>query len=206
MLSTLLTNTSHWVQGNNWSFTGIHRQYQKIFSRIWQFFDVIFRRICRLSAAWFFRVLLEANFGHICCQRWTHCLGTPLETRSRPLGVRVCPVAQFNFFSTAFNPRAWTVVFSFHLRQLKLSSMILKFFLVHKVHSPPAHFLDHHVLPDSPCVPPGWPPAQSLAGSRKRAETGSGLRERLHPRPSPPEPRLIPVPMGDGEYDDQPPQ
>ena len=32
------------------------------------------------------------------------------KTRSRPIGVRVCPVAQFNFFSTAFNPRVWTMV------------------------------------------------------------------------------------------------
>ena len=32
------------------------------------------------------------------------------KTRSRPIGVRVCPVAQFNFFSTAIDPRAWTMV------------------------------------------------------------------------------------------------
>ena len=32
------------------------------------------------------------------------------KTRSRPIGVRVCPVAQFDLFSTAFDPRAWTMV------------------------------------------------------------------------------------------------
>ena len=32
------------------------------------------------------------------------------KTRSRPIGVRVCLVAPFNFFSTAFDPRAWTMV------------------------------------------------------------------------------------------------
>ena len=32
------------------------------------------------------------------------------KTRSRSIGVRVCLVAQFNFFSTAFDPRAWTMV------------------------------------------------------------------------------------------------
>ena len=32
------------------------------------------------------------------------------KTRSRPIGVRVCPVAQFDFFSTAFDPREWTMV------------------------------------------------------------------------------------------------
>ena len=33
-----------------------------------------------------------------------------LKTRSRPIGVRVCPLVQFNFFSTAFDPREWTIV------------------------------------------------------------------------------------------------
>ena len=32
------------------------------------------------------------------------------KTRSRPSDVRVCPVAQFNSFSTAFDPRTWTLV------------------------------------------------------------------------------------------------
>ena len=32
------------------------------------------------------------------------------KTRSRPIGVRVCPAAQFNFFSTSFDPRKWTMV------------------------------------------------------------------------------------------------
>ena len=32
------------------------------------------------------------------------------KTGSRPIGVRVCPVAQFNLFSTAFDPRSWTMV------------------------------------------------------------------------------------------------
>ena len=32
------------------------------------------------------------------------------KTLSRPIGVRVCPVAQLNFFSTAFDLREWTIV------------------------------------------------------------------------------------------------
>ena len=32
------------------------------------------------------------------------------KTRSRPIRVRVCPVAQRAFFSTAFDPREWTMV------------------------------------------------------------------------------------------------
>ena len=31
------------------------------------------------------------------------------KTRSRSMGVRVCPVAQLDFFSTAFDPREWTM-------------------------------------------------------------------------------------------------
>ena len=31
-------------------------------------------------------------------------------TRSRPIGVRECPIAQINFFRSAFDPRAWTMV------------------------------------------------------------------------------------------------
>ena len=33
--------------------------------------------------------------------------GKPVQDQ---IGVRVCPVTQFNFFSTAFDPRAWTMV------------------------------------------------------------------------------------------------
>ena len=32
------------------------------------------------------------------------------NTRSRPNGVRVCPVTQYYIFSTAFDPREWTMV------------------------------------------------------------------------------------------------
>ena len=32
------------------------------------------------------------------------------KNRSRPIRVKVCPVAQFNFFSTAFDPRERTMV------------------------------------------------------------------------------------------------
>ena len=32
------------------------------------------------------------------------------KTRSKPIGVRVCPVTQFNLSSTAFGPREWTMI------------------------------------------------------------------------------------------------
>ena len=97
------------------------------------------------------------------------------KTRSRPIGVRVCPVAQFNFFSTAFDPREWTMVVFWKEdsgRQPRLitpeneggdetklsittkiyfSLMTLMFLLVrHWVTSKP---------PDPPGLPPGWPPS-----------------------------------------------
>ena len=53
---------------------------------------------------------LKGNFGIFAasgeCTAWVLLL----KTRSRPIGVRVCPVSQFNFFSTAFDPRVWTMV------------------------------------------------------------------------------------------------
>ena len=44
-------------------------------------------------------------------------------------------------------------------------------------------------------LPPGWPPAPPPAGGRERVGTGNTSCERLHPRFSPPEPQLIPIPM-----------
>ena len=61
-----------------------------------------------------------------------------------------------------------------------------------------------HEPPGSPGLPPGWPSTPSPAGGRERVGTENTSRERLHPRPSPPEPQLIPIPLSDGE-DDQPP-
>ena len=132
------------------------------------------------------------------------------KTRSRPIGVRVCPVAQFNFFSTAFDPRAWTmaVLWKESLgRQLQLitpeneggdntnypSPPTQTFFDDPEVpfgpqgQQPPAP-PERHEPPGSPGIPPGWPPAPPPAGGRERVGTGTKLRERLRPRPSPPEP------------------
>ena len=150
------------------------------------------------------------------------------KTCSRPIGVRVCPVAQFNFFSTAFDPRAWTMVVFWKEILGRQPQLIPEnkggdntnypfppnetFFVDPEVlfgpqgPQPPAA-PEPHQPPGSPGVPPGWPPAPPPAGGRERVGTGTKSRERLHPRPSPPEPQLIPVPMSDGEDDDdQPPQ
>ena len=59
--------------------------------------------------------------------------------------------------------------------------------------------------PGSPGLPPGWPPAPSLAGVKERVGTGNASRERLPLRPSPPELQLFQIPTSDGD-DKQPPQ
>ena len=74
----------------------------------------------------FFRRLVFPNMHFQCCMLLQGTLGGDFDifaasgesaawvllwkNRSRPTGVRVCPVAHFNFFSTAFDPRAWTMV------------------------------------------------------------------------------------------------
>ena len=151
------------------------------------------------------------------------------KPRSRPIGVRVCPEAQFNFSSTAFAPRVWTMVVSWREDFGRQPQLItpeneggdetncpyppnFTFFDDPDVPfgpqgpQPPAP-PEPHEPPGSPGLPPGWLPATSPAGGRERVGTGNTSRERLHPRPSPPEPQLIPIPMSDGEDDDdQPPQ
>ena len=143
--------------------------------------------------------------------------------RSRPIGVRVCPVAQFNFLRTAFGPHKWTMVVFWKENSGRQPQLIAPenegdntncpspptFFddtdVPYGPGGPPAHFPEPHEPPDSPDLPPGSPAAPSPAGGRERVGTGNTPRERLHPRPSPAEPQLIPLPMSAGE-DDQPPQ
>ena len=154
------------------------------------------------------------------------------KTRSRPIGGRGCPVVQFHFFKTAFDPRAWTLVVFWKENFGRPPQLIIpeneggdntnypsppkiSFFgdpevpLGPQGPQPPAP-LESHEPPGPqgpPGLPPGWPPAPSPAGGGERVGTGNTLRERLHPRYSPPEPQLIPIPLSDGEHDDdQPPQ
>ena len=93
-----------------------------------------------------------------------------------------------------------------YLHQKLLSSMILKFPVVHNLR----RLLNLISLQDRqvrPVYRQDGSPAPSPAGGREGVETGNTSRERLypHPRPSPLEPQLIPTPMSDVE-DDQPPQ
>ena len=84
------------------------------------------------------------------------------KTRSRPIGVRVCPVAQFDFFSTAFDPREWTIVVFWKEdsgRQLRLITPENEEGDETSSPSPPRlTFIDD---PDVPLSPPGAPPGAS---------------------------------------------
>ena len=93
MFCTPLTIASHCAQGNDWSFAGIHRHLQRIFPRIWQFFDVIFLPNMHFpSAAWF--PLLGYSSGK------------PVQDQLAWLFV----LHPNSFFSAAFDPRVWTMV------------------------------------------------------------------------------------------------
>ena len=62
MFSMPLTNANHWAQGNNGSFTGIHRQLQRIFHRMWQSFDFIFLPNMQFECGVILQGTLGGNF------------------------------------------------------------------------------------------------------------------------------------------------
>ena len=155
------------------------------------------------------------------------------KTRSRPSGVRVCPVAQFNFFKTAFDPRKWTLVVFWKEslgRPPQLITLENKGGDNTNYLSPPTYtfFDDAEVpfgpqgpqppAPPEPHQPPGPPGSSGLPPGWLQLHHQHVVQKELkqeiprvsdlhpHPRPSPPEPQLIPIPMSDGEiHDDQPP-
>ena len=122
------------------------------------------------------------------------------KTRSRPIGVRVCPVAQFHFFSTLFDPRAWTVVVFWKETSGRKPQIITpenEGGDETNYPSPPTFTIcdDPDVPfgpsgppgppepPGPPGLPPGWPPAPSPAGDRERVERRSPSLERVPLRP-----------------------
>ena len=129
------------------------------------------------------------------------------KTRSRPIGVRVCPEAQFNIFSTAFDSRAWTdgCVLVKEILGRQPQPITPENEAGDETNYPsPATFIDDPDVPGGPPEPPG-PPDPSPAGDRERMEPGSPSRDRVPLRPSQRGPQLIPTLMNDGD-DDQPPQ
>ena len=80
------------------------------FSRIWQSFDVFFLPNAYFQCCMLLQGTLGDNFDIFAASGESTAWVLLWKTRSRPVGVRVCPVAQFNFFSTAFDLRDWTIV------------------------------------------------------------------------------------------------
>ena len=144
------------------------------------------------------------------------------KTRSRPIGVRVffC-IPNINFFSSAFDPREWTMVVFWKEDSGRQPRLITpknggdetNYPIIHL--QPKFSFFDDPDVPFgpsgppgppgspfSPGQPPGWPPAPSPAGDRERGGPRKNSRERLS---LPHEPQLFPIPMNDDD-DDQSPQ
>ena len=100
------------------------------------------------------------------------------KTRSRPIGVRVCPVVQFNFLSTALDPREWTKVVFWkedpgRQRQLitpenegrdETGSPLPPSFTFFDDPDVPLGPSPHPGPPDPPGLPPRWLPAPPPAG------------------------------------------
>ena len=133
----------------------------------------------------------------------------------RPTSARVCPAAQFDFFSTAFDPREWTMVVFWREdlgRQFQLITPENEGGYETSSPSPPRFtvFDDPDVLldppdtppappeppgpPDSPGLPPGLLRAPPPAGGRGSARAENVSRERSRPRSQSPEPQLKPIP------------
>ena len=125
--------------------------------------------------------------GHLCCQRWIYCLGTPLETPFKTNWREGLSVSQSNF-SVPHLIRVWTIVmfwkedsgmpapadYTWKRRsrwdQLSISANFT-FFDDSDVHFGPCGPLappGPHEPPGSPGLPLGWPLAPSPAGERER--------------------------------------
>ena len=181
---------------------------------MWQSFDVIFCRICTSSAVCCFRAPSVDIFDIFAASGESNAWVLLWKTRLRPIGVRICSVAQFNFLSTTRVSGHWLCSGrkirdvrlhpktkeetrpALHHRQDLTSLMILIFLLVDIL----------NLLRYLPRWPPSlWPPAPPPAGEGERVRTGNSSRERSRPRSTLPEPQLTRIPMAGGD-DGRPPQ
>ena len=224
-----LTDASLWAQGDNWSFTGIHRQLQRIFPRMWQSFDVIFAE-CALPVLYVTSGHPRLRFWHLCGQWWIHRLGAPLQNPFKTNwreGLSCSPIQLFQHrVWSAFDPREWRMVVFWKEdsgRQPQLITPEHEGGDETSSPSPPrCTFFDDPDVPlnppdtppappappgppDSPGLPPGLPPVPPPAGGKERARAENAPRERSRPRSQPREPQLKPIPMSDDD-DDQSPQ
>ena len=83
---------------------------QRIFHRIGQLFDAMFLPNMQFECCIILQGIPGDNVDIFAASVESIAWVLLCKTRSRSIGVRVCPVTQFNFFGTAFDPRAWTLV------------------------------------------------------------------------------------------------
>ena len=177
----------------------------------------IFCRMCTSSAVCCFRSTLGYDFDTFAASGEPTVWVLLWKTRSRPIGVRVCPVAQSDFFSTAFE--AWTMVVFWKEdsgRQLRLITHENEGGDETSSPSPPRFtFFDDPDVPlnppetpsappgppDLPGLPPGLPPAPPPAGGRGRARAENLSRGRSRPRSQSQVPQLKPIPTSDDDDD-----
>ena len=220
--TTQLTNASLWAQGNDCPSRESIGNCKGFFSACGSPPTSFFCRMCTSSAACYFRAPSVTILTSLrpAVNPLPGCSSG--KTPSRPIGARVCPVAQFNLFSTVFDPREWTTVVFWKEDSGRQPQLITpengggyetsspsppRFTLFDDPDVPlsPPNTPGPPGPPDSLGLPPGWPPAPPPAGGRERIRAEDASRERSRPRSPSPEPQLNPIPTSDDD-DDQPPQ
>ena len=232
--STLSKNANLWTQGNDRSFTGIHRRLQQNFPHMWQSFDVIFTEYAFSSAACCFRAPSMAILTSLqpAVDLLLGCSSG--KTRSWPIGVRVCPVANSTFSAPRLTRVSGPWLYSGRkIRDVSPNLSHLRTNGGDETSSPSQPKFTSFDDPDDPFSPrprgpfdqpcgpypepqgppdppdhPGFPsrlpPAPPAAGG-ERTRAVDQSRERSRPQSPSPEPQLRQIPMSDGD-DDQPPQ
>ena len=174
-----------------------NRQLHRLFRRIWQFFfDVVLLPNMQFECCMIHQGTLDGTFDIFAasgeCTTWVLLW----KTRSRPIGVRVRPAAQFSFSSTAFDPRArvdnGSVLERNFGRQPQLITPENERGDTTNYSSPPTYtFFDGPEVPigpqgprppappepheppgppGPPGLPPGWPPAHHQQVVEKESE------------------------------------
>ena len=137
------------------------------------------------------------------------------KTRSRPIGVWVCPAAQFNFFSTAFDPREWTMVVFWKEDSGRQPQLITPENRGGDETGSPSPPRFTFFVPLGPSPPPwtarsAWTstrmaPSSTCWWEREKERAENASHERSRPRSPSQEPQLNSIPIIDND-DDQPPQ
>ena len=156
---------------------------------------VLRRRMCTSNAVCYFQGTLDYDFDIFAARGESTAWVLLWISRSRPVGVIVCLVDLFNFSSTTFDPREWTMVVFWKedSGRLRLITPENEGGDETSSPSPPGFiFIDDPGVPfgpspptgppDPPGLPPGLPPAPPPAGGRGRARAENVSCQRSRPR------------------------